>query len=92
MAVSATQGVALTSSAGTIVTNGGNRQSGYLLSNLGGTTTIYLGGSAVTTSNGFRWTSSLGNTFNFALDAGETLYGVVTAGTVNLDVLGRGAT
>lgn len=49
-------------------------------------TTIYLGGSTVTTSTGFIFEKDDG-ALSVAVPAGETLYGIVETGTETVSVL-----
>ena len=49
-------------------------------------TTIYLGASTVTTSNGFIFEKDDG-ALSVTLPAGETLYGIVSTGTETVSVL-----
>ena len=53
-----------------------------------GGSTVYLGGSGVTTGQGFPLTA--GNTVSMDLDKGEALYGIVGAGSQTVNVLRQG--
>ncbi|MDQ3933423.1 MAG: hypothetical protein M3340_02195 [Actinomycetota bacterium] len=62
----------------------------YLLKNVTGTASVYLGGTdAVTTGNGFEWTVADGP-LEVELEPGEKLYGVVAATTQAVHVLRQG--
>lgn len=53
--------------------------------------TLVLGPSGVTAANGCRVPVVAGTTVSIDLDAGETLYGIVSASTLAVDVLLVGA-
>lgn len=57
----------------------------FLIKNIDGAT-VFLGGSGVTTANGFQWSPADG-VLTIDLEPGESLYGVVASGTNVLHAL-----
>lgn len=58
----------------------------YLIKNKTGTASVFIGGSGLTTGNGFEWEVGDG-ALTVDLEAGETLYAIVATGTQTLHVL-----
>ncbi len=75
--------VSVTTTATLVVPKDDKPRTVYLHNSAG--TTIYLGGSAVTTSNG--WHLGNGETETMFIPTNETLYGIVAAGSHDLKVL-----
>lgn len=62
----------------------------FVLKNLTGTASIFLGGgAAVTTGNGFEWAPGDGP-ISIDLEPGESLYAIVAAGTQTVHSLTQG--
>ena len=72
--------VALASNS-TSASEGDFRNRKVVLKNLTASAAIFLGGSGLTTGNGFQWDVTDG-TLSWELEPGETLYGVTPSGTV----------
>lgn len=53
------------------------------------TKTVYVGGSAVSTTTGVRWSATPG-VWHFDLEPGEALYAIVATGTEPIDVIVNG--
>lgn len=53
-------------------------------------TVVVLGTSAVTAATGARWTVEAGRTFSLEIEPGESIYGIVAAGTQDIDVIAGG--
>lgn len=62
---------------------------GFLLKNATGTASVFLGGSDVTTGNGFEWAVADG-ALPISLEPGEKLYGRVASGTQTVHALKAG--
>ena len=58
-------------------------------SSISGGTTVYIGGSGVTTAS-YGFSLAAATTFTIELNQGETLFGIVAEGTQNLAVLRQG--
>lgn len=75
--------VTVTTTATLVVPKDDKPRTVYLHNSAG--VTVYLGGSAVTTSNG--WHLGNGETETLFIPTNETLYGIVAAGSHDLKVL-----
>ncbi len=75
--------VTVTTTATLVVPKDDKPRTVYLHNSAG--VTVYLGGSAVTTSNG--WHLGNGETETLFIPTSETLYGIVAAGSHDLKVL-----
>ncbi len=75
--------VTVTTTATLVVPKDDKPRTVYLHNSAG--TTIYLGGSAVTTSNGYHLGN--GETETLFIPTNETLYGIVAAGSHDIKVL-----
>lgn len=92
MALVARQGVSVTTSATRLdadTTDSVSGSRGLLVAQ--GSGTLVLGPSTVTAANGCRVPVVAGTTISLDLDAGESIYGIVSAGTLSVDVLLVGA-
>jgi hypothetical protein len=69
--------------------DGGKDGSSISIQNPSGGTTVYIGGSGVTTAS-YGFSLAAATTFTIELNQGETLFGIVAAGTQNLAVLRQG--
>jgi hypothetical protein len=95
MAVSAAQAIAVGTGATKLAENlsrdkSDDRTRIFTAINVTATATIVLGPAGVTTATGLRWTTALGPVFDFELEPGEALYGVVASGSQSVDVIGGG--
>lgn len=61
----------------------------FLMKNITGTASVFLGPSGVTTSNGYEWATADGP-IGVTLEPGEVLYGIVASTTQTIHVLGAG--
>lgn len=81
------------SATATVLLDGANtsipqRRSGTVVNT--SSTTVYLGGSDVTTANGTPCDTALIPSFGFDLEPGEKLYGIVASGTQEVRILRNG--
>ena len=56
-----------------------------------GTASVYLGGGTAVTTSAYGYELKANSSISFNLRVDDTLYGIVTAGTVTLSVLTAGA-
>lgn len=98
MAVVATRPAVDTTAGGTVIAAGLSTVEGeqsdiravrFLLKNLTGTASIFLGPSGVTTANGFEWKIT-DPPLEIELEPGESLYGIVAAAAQTVHALRQG--
>lgn len=82
-------GVLLAQNAATDPGEGDYRSRKFLLKNITGTATVFVGPSGVTTGTGFAWAVSDGP-LEVELEPGESLYGIVASTSQTVHVLRQG--
>ncbi len=92
MAIVARRAVSVTTSATRIDADATDSVSGLKVTVVAqGAGTLVLGPSGVTAANGARFAVVAGTVLEQPLEAGESLYGIVASGTLEVDVLLSGA-